>query len=132
MKEIKEKLEQMQQAIVDELARDRDRSTSAVSGDIGDTIDYANEDRLRELYQLLCERDENRLKQIRHALESIDANSYGVCDECGDDIGRKRLMALPFTKLCIECKSEEERTKGASSGSDTTMKSFSGSNSGEL
>ncbi|MBU3916889.1 TraR/DksA family transcriptional regulator [bacterium] len=114
MDEIKEKLLEMQQAIINDIEIDRVKSVSAISGDIGDDIDHANEDRNRELYQILCERDQIKLKRIRHALEAIENSSYGVCEECGEKIGKKRLMALPFTELCVDCKSEEERTKGVS------------------
>lgn len=113
MEEIKEKLLEMQQTILDDLEEQRDKSSNAVTDDIGDDIDHATEERSRELYQILCERDQKKLKQIKVALESIDEDAYGVCEDCGDKIGHARLMALPFTELCIECKSEEERTKGA-------------------
>lgn len=131
MKEIKEKLLEMQQAILDELEIDKDRSKTAISGDIGDEIDYATEDRNRELYQLLCERDQIKLEQIRQALEAIDNKTYGICEDCGEKIAKKRLIALPFTKLCVDCKNEEERTRGASRVPETT-KIYSGSDTGEL
>ncbi len=57
----------------------------------------------------MCERDQRKLDQIRSALERIDDKSYGICDECGNKIKKPRLMALPFTQLCIDCKSEQER-----------------------
>lgn len=131
MKEIKEKLLEMQQAILDDLEIDKDRSKTAISGDIGDEIDYATEDRNRELYQLLCERDQIKLEQIRQALEAIEAKTYGICEECGERINKKRLIALPFTKLCVDCKNEEERTKGVSRVPEVT-KIYSGSDTGEL
>ncbi|PCI23297.1 MAG: conjugal transfer protein TraR [SAR324 cluster bacterium] len=112
MKEIKEKLLEMQKAIIAEIQQDRSKSASAVTNDIGDNIDHATEERDRELYQLLGERDQQKLEQIKHAIERIDDDEYGLCEDCGVQIGKKRLMALPFTQLCIECKSEEERTKG--------------------
>lgn len=112
MKEIKLKLLDMQKAIIDEIELERTQSASAVTHDIGDNIDHATEERDRELYQLLSERDQHKLEQIRHALDRIDIGEYGICEECGVAISKKRLLALPFTELCVECKSEEERTKG--------------------
>jgi DnaK suppressor protein len=111
MEEIKEKLLEMQKTILNDLEIDRDRSKSAISGDIGDDIDHANEDRSRELYQLLHERDQNKLKQIHQALDAIEAKTYGVCEDCGEKIGKKRLIALPFTKLCVDCKNEKNEQK---------------------
>jgi DnaK suppressor protein len=132
MEEIKQKLLEMQKAILAELEVDRDRSKTAISGDIGDDIDYANEDRNRELYQLLCERDQLKLDQIHQALDAIEAKKYGICEECGEKIGKKRLIALPFTKLCVDCKNEEERMKGKTRPSIEYTTSFSGSDTGEL
>ncbi len=131
MEEIKQKLLDMQKSILADLESDRDRSKTAISGDIGDDIDYANEDRNRELYQLLCERDQIKLEQIREALDAIEDKTYGVCEDCGAKIGKKRLIALPFTKLCIECKNEEERTKGIGKMPEITT-SYTGSDTGEL
>ena len=112
MNEIKEKLLQMQKEIIAEIENERDQSASAITDDIGDSIDHATEERSRELYQLLSERDQHKLDQINNALDKIENGEYGECEGCGKRIGQKRLMALPFTELCIECKSEEERTKG--------------------
>ena len=131
MEDVKQKLLEMQEAILNDLETDRNRPKNAISGDIGDDIDHANEDRSRELYQLLCERDQQKLVQIREALDAIEKGSYGVCDSCNDTIATKRLYALPFTKLCIDCKSEEERTKGVSKTSEIAS-SYSGSDTGEL
>ncbi len=131
MDELRLKLQEMQKAILNDLETDRDRSKTAISGDIGDDIDHANEDRNRELYQLLCERDQIKLEQIHQALDAIEAKKFGICEDCGDKIGKKRLIALPFTKLCIDCKNEEERTKGLGRSSETAS-NYSGSDTGEL
>ena len=130
MDDIKQKLLEMQEAIINNIEIERGKSVSAISGDIGDEIDHANEDRSRELYQLLCERDQIKLEQIRYAIESIDKKTYGICEDCGDKIARKRLMALPFAKMCIDCKSEEERTKGV--GANSAEENYSSSDTGEL
>ena len=113
MEEIKKLLLQMQQEIVDEIEEDRNKSESAVTNDIGDSIDHANEERSRELYQLLCERDLKKLDHIKEALERMEDGEYGLCESCGEEIAKKRLMAMPFTRMCIECKNEEERTTGS-------------------
>ncbi len=102
----------MQRSIVEEIEVDRNKSASAITDDIGDNIDHANEERYRELYQLLCERDQRKLEEIKHALKRIEDETYGICEECGNKIGKARLIALPFTQMCIDCKSEEERTTG--------------------
>lgn len=127
MDEIKAKLLEMQQAIIDDIESERTKSATAVTDDIGDDIDHANEERNRELYQLLCERDQQKLKQIKSALESIDAKTYGICEDCGEKISKPRLLALPFTKLCIDCKNEEERTKGVEKTASEEVRNYADS-----
>jgi DnaK suppressor protein len=51
----------------------------------------------------------NLLEQTEKALARIDAGSYGVCESCGQPIGKARLMAFPRAVLCVTCKQREER-----------------------
>jgi DnaK suppressor protein len=56
----------------------------------------------------LKEREQKLLKKIDEALERIAANTYGICERCGEEIPHKRLKARPVTTLCIECKTQQE------------------------
>ena len=49
------------------------------------------------------------LQQTEHALERIEDGTYGVCESCGEPIGKMRLMAFPRATLCLSCKQREER-----------------------
>jgi DnaK suppressor protein len=49
------------------------------------------------------------LTQTEHALERISDGTYGVCESCGQPIGKNRLMAFPRATLCLTCKQKEER-----------------------
>ena len=49
------------------------------------------------------------LAQIERALERIDDGTYGVCESCGNPIGKMRLQAFPRATLCMACKQREER-----------------------
>jgi DnaK suppressor protein len=49
------------------------------------------------------------LREIDAALARIDDGTYGRCLRCGEPIGEKRLEAMPYATLCIECKRKEER-----------------------
>lgn len=51
-------------------------------------------------------RDE--LEQIDLALRKIGAGEYGICESCGDDISLKRLEALPWARLCVDCARDYE------------------------
>jgi DnaK suppressor protein len=41
-------------------------------------------------------------------LQRLGEGKYGICEECGGEIGIERLKARPVTTLCIECKSSQE------------------------
>jgi RNA polymerase-binding protein DksA len=53
----------------------------------------------------LLEQSERHVREIRAALERIEAGSYGACQSCGEPIAAGRLEARPFAALCIECAS---------------------------
>ena len=48
-------------------------------------------------------------EQSQHALERMVLGSYGVCESCGNPIGKNRLLAFPRATLCMPCKSKQER-----------------------
>jgi len=56
----------------------------------------------------LRRRMEARRKEIEEALARMDTGVYGVCEECGDDIGPARLFANPTARLCVHCQSDRE------------------------
>lgn len=56
----------------------------------------------------LRRRLEERRIEIEAALKRLDTGVFGVCEECGDDIGQARLMASPTALLCVQCQSDRE------------------------
>jgi len=52
--------------------------------------------------------EEGTLEAVERALERIRLRTYGVCEECGGPITKKRLTAIPFAELCIRCAEASE------------------------
>jgi DnaK suppressor protein len=77
--------------------------------DIGDEGDRADTERTHEVSILLSARDKEKLGAIEEALEKIREGAYGVCEDCGDEIGWGRLKAMPLAKLCVTCQSRLEK-----------------------
>jgi len=50
-----------------------------------------------------------KLLQIEAALRRIEADDYGYCQECGEEIATARLEVDPTAQLCIQCASARER-----------------------
>ena len=57
----------------------------------------------------LMESEEGTLESIEAALERIEEGTYGLCEECGVKIPRKRLDAIPYASMCVKCASRSER-----------------------
>lgn len=43
------------------------------------------------------------LRDVEDALRRVESGRFGVCQECGEPISRKRLEALPWAKYCVSC-----------------------------
>jgi len=52
------------------------------------------------------------INQIDITLKKMKNGEYGLCDCCGGNINKHRLIAIPFVSLCIKCKEAEERDEG--------------------
>ena len=57
----------------------------------------------------LRDRERYLFKKIDKALAKIEDGTFGTCEECGDEIGIKRLEARPVATLCIEAQERRER-----------------------
>jgi DnaK suppressor protein len=53
-----------------------------------------------------------RSEDLNRALGRLDAETYGICESCGNPIPPKRLLARPEAVLCLECQSESDRRHG--------------------
>lgn len=73
-----------------------------------DPADRATMESDRAFVLRLRDRERKLIKKIQNALQRLEDGTYGVCDECGEDISIPRLKARPVTKLCIHCKSKQE------------------------
>lgn len=77
----------------------------------GDFMDIATDNLEHELNYIFEEREREKLQSIDNALVRMKEGNYGECEECGEDIEVERLLALPFTRLCLDCKSKQERQR---------------------
>jgi DnaK suppressor protein len=63
----------------------------------------------RDAEMSLVQNAREMLFQVEHALERIADGTYGVCESCGNPVGKERLLAFPRATLCMTCKQREER-----------------------
>jgi len=96
-------------AALDNLKHENPGSLEDETGDetsdqhLGDTATATHD---RSMDYTLTDNETHLLGEIDAALERIDAGTYGVCTNCGRQIGEDRLEALPWATLCIDCARE--------------------------
>ena len=64
--------------------------------------------------QVLLSLNENeriRLQEVDESLDRMENRTYGICEECGELIGLKRLEVRPVAKYCVPCKTKLEKGK---------------------
>ncbi|KPI12632.1 TraR/DksA C4-type zinc finger protein [Streptomyces mirabilis] len=92
-------------------------SEESIAGLMRDSGDGAGDDQAdtgtknitREHEMALAANAREMLEQTERALERLDAGTYGLCENCGNPIGKARMQAFPRATLCVECKQKQER-----------------------
>jgi DnaK suppressor protein len=99
---LKEEIRDAEQEIAG-LFRDGSDGAGNDQADVGSTT-------LERYHELsLANNARDMLNQIEFALTRIDDGTYGVCENCGNAIGKGRLQAFPRATLCVSCKERQER-----------------------
>jgi len=86
----------------------------ATLNDLPDEVNYpdlgdqASAESDRNFMLKLRSRESKLIKKIDETIERIDHNDYGICEDCGEEIDARRLLARPVTTYCIECKTRQE------------------------
>ncbi|HJU03709.1 MAG TPA: TraR/DksA family transcriptional regulator [Nitrospiraceae bacterium] len=91
--------------ILGQSVTDDEQRRSESAKDVGD---QAMMDLEREVGISLLEMQDRKRQLIDEAMMRLAEGSYGVCAECGAEISERRLEAVPFAKLCVECQSQQE------------------------
>ena len=70
-------------------------------------------------YELrIRDRERRLILKMKEAIQRIDNGTFGICDDCGEEISEKRLIARPVTTQCIDCKTREEKIEKLSGKKD--------------
>jgi DnaK suppressor protein len=102
---------------VAELDAEISRAESEIAARLNDSVRDAGDDSAdagaktyqREHELALTHNARELLAQNGRALARMADGSYGVCESCGNAIGKARLQAFPRATLCVQCKQREER-----------------------
>ena len=86
-----------------------DHLRDAGDGAGDDPADAGSKTFEREQEMSLANNTRDMLTQAERALARIANGTYGICENCGNPIGKARLQAFPRATLCMTCKKREER-----------------------
>jgi DnaK suppressor protein len=89
--------------------RDKAAGNQQPDDGIQDLADKAASAYSKELNFSLSDGDRNSLKLIDEAFNRMKAGSFGACTNCGNTIGEKRLLAIPWSPYCIDCQELVEK-----------------------
>src|SRR5262245_41179237 len=98
LKKFKKIFEEQKKGASDKVIREE---FSANSDDRFDEIDQATTDIDQAMRMRLCNREVLYMKKVEEALKRIEDGCFGECEDCGEDIEVKRLMARPTATLCV-------------------------------
>lgn len=112
LNKFKKQLIEKREEILDEAGKTLSDMTDQ-NINIPDPNDRATVESGRSFELRIRDRERKLLSKIEAALERVDEGEFGICEGCGEEIGRKRLEARPVTTLCIECKTVQEKKERA-------------------
>ena len=96
---------------LNELLEDANKTLSLMTDqnqNFPDPTDRASMESERNFELRIRDRKRKLISKIKDALVRIEAGTYGICEECGENISNERLKARPVTTLCIDCKKKQE------------------------
>jgi DnaK suppressor protein len=111
LKRFKDMLEEKRNQIIENARSTMAEDMTLDANDLPDEMDLASSEYLQSFTFRLRGREKAFLEKIDRALAKIKDNSFGTCEECGEEISVKRLEARPETTLCIKCKEDQERVE---------------------
>jgi DnaK suppressor protein len=101
LKKFKTLLTEKRDEIVKKAKQTLEEDMTLDANDLPDEMDLASSEYLQSFTFRLRGREKVFLDKIEKALRKIEEGSFGVCEECGEEISIKRLEARPETTLCI-------------------------------
>ena len=96
----------------EDAARTREQPYSEHAGPAPDSGDESVATLFADLEQADVTRDLGEFRALEAARDRLAQGGYGVCIDCGTDVGYERLKAFPAALRCIQCQERHEKTYG--------------------
>jgi len=103
------RLQQMRRDVLQEVAAAENASRQLGQDGVPDIGDMSSMTYERDVLYNLSEVQRQKVRDIDAALERLALGEYGVCARCGDEIAPQRMVVRPFSRFCVECKTDIEK-----------------------
>ncbi len=105
----KKRLLQMRKEVIKEVSEASSAAREIAQEGTPDIGDMSSNTYSRDLLLNLSETQRQKLRDIDAALDRLESGVYGVCVRCEETIAPKRMDVRPFSRYCIDCKTEVEK-----------------------
>jgi len=107
--EVKKKLLQERQSLIQDVSNSYEACREIGQDGVPDIGDMSSATYSRDVLFNVSETQRQRIHDIDVALEQIEKGEYGICMSCGEKISPRRMEVRPFSRYCIECKTDIEK-----------------------
>ena len=109
----KRKLEEIKERLIAEreiiIAKLKGNDLTLDDSETPDPVDLAVKNYSKNVMMAVSENDSRQLILVNEALERLDDDEYGLCQNCEKSIILKRLDAIPWARYCIDCQELQEQ-----------------------
>lgn len=105
---LKKKMLAEKERLLASAAISRKAEFTIATDDLADETDLTSVELSQGVVFTLREKEQRTLAAIDAALQRMDEGTYGLCEDCEDEIGAKRLEIYPTARLCITHQEEQE------------------------
>ncbi|WP_020677291.1 TraR/DksA family transcriptional regulator [Geopsychrobacter electrodiphilus] len=109
IEQARERLLIMREDLLDDAARAYAESQTLGKDGVPDIGDMSSNSYTQEVLMSLSNAQRRSAADIDAALERLDSGVYGLCARCEEEIPARRMEVRPFSRYCVECKSEVEK-----------------------
>ena len=117
----KQLLESKEQDLNDEIARFTEEARGSQTAEVEDPLDEVTSSQAKAAAFSVSSIAAETLNAVRGALQRIDSGEYGICVDCGREIGAKRLEAVPWTPYCIEDQEKHDKEAAEPTAFDSVI-----------
>lgn len=107
--QVKAQLLKERQALLQEVSNSYETCREIGQDGVPDIGDMSSVAYSRDVLFNVSETQRQRINDIDVALEQIEKGEYGICMGCGEEISPRRMEVRPFSRYCIECKTDIEK-----------------------